>query len=72
MGWIALAIGLLALLCYALLDTAAREDDDAWHAENALDHCAYLLVSASLAFSEVDLDVGGQWETLECANVPRR
>jgi hypothetical protein len=29
MGWIALSIGLLALLIYALLDTAKREDQAA-------------------------------------------
>jgi len=35
--WIALSIGLLALLCFALLDTAKREDRDARRAEKSED-----------------------------------
>ena len=35
--WIVLAIGLLALLIYALLDTAKREDKKARRAQKSLD-----------------------------------
>ena len=35
--WIALSIGLLTLLGFALLDTAKREDREARHAEKSED-----------------------------------
>jgi hypothetical protein len=48
MGWIALAIGLLALILFTLLDTAKREDRVARHAEKSAD-----------SFSDVDITVAG-------------